>query len=70
MLLGRDEERFLAAAAMRRCVSAHESYKGRLKQLSRARIWGRQGGARELPKKRDDDMQSVMKNRDAVPKKK
>lgn len=69
MLLGRDEERFLAAT-MRRCVSAHESYKGRPKQPSRARNWSRQGGARELPKKRDDDMQSVVKNRDAVPKKK
>lgn len=51
-------------------MSAHESYKRRPKQLSRAKDWGREGDARELPKKRDDDMQSVMKNRDAVPKKK
>lgn len=55
---------------MRRCVSAHESYKRRPKQLSRAKDWGREGGARKIPKKRDDDMQSIMKNRDAVPKKK
>lgn len=52
-------------------MSAHEFYyKGRPEQLSMARNRGREGGARELLKKRDDDMQSVMKNRDAVPKKK
>ena len=40
-------------------------------QLSTSRGWNRKGGARDLPKKDDDDMQSVMKkNRDAVPKKK
>lgn len=31
------------------------------KQLSRLTSWSREGGARDLPRKRDDDMQSVMK---------
>lgn len=55
---------------MGRCVMVDESYKGRHEQPSRSSCWSREGGARDLPKKRDDDIQSVMKNRDAVPKKK
>lgn len=68
VLLGRDGVRFLATA-MGRCVTVERSYKERPKQLPRWRSWSIEGGARDLPKKRDDDMQSVMKNRDAVPKK-
>lgn len=67
--LGRVEVRFLAAT-MRRCVMVDESYKGRREQPSRLRCRSREGGARKLPKTSDDDIQSVMKNRDAVPKQK